>query len=175
MLQPGLKRLHYESLSISKSASTLYVMNIQRITTDQVLLVANLFNQYRIFYNQASDIILAEKFLTERLANNESVIFAAIINEQPAGFTQLYPTYSSMRVSKNWILNDLYVEAGQRKRGIGTALIKTAMNFALESGASYLALSTAVDNYTAQALYELIGFKRQEPDTAFFDYRVALK
>jgi GNAT superfamily N-acetyltransferase len=102
-------------------------MDIQRITTDQVLLVTDLFNKYRIFYKQASDIALAEKFLTERLANNESVIFVALINEQPAGFTQLYPTYSSMRVSKNWILNDLYVEAGQRKQGIGAALIKTAM------------------------------------------------
>ncbi|HTG54925.1 MAG TPA: GNAT family N-acetyltransferase [Niabella sp.] len=150
-------------------------MNIQRITTDQVLLVTDLFNQYRIFYKQASDIALAEKFLTERLANNESVIFLAMVNGQPAGFTQLYPTYSSMRVSKNWILNDLYVKADQRKQGIGAALIDTAMNFAREDGATYLALSTAVDNYTAQSLYETIGFVKQDPDTAFFDYRIALK
>ena len=150
-------------------------MTIQRITTDQVLLVTDLFNKYRIFYKQASDIALAEKFLTERLTNNESVIFVALINGQPSGFTQLYPTYSSMRVSKNWILNDLYVEADQRKQGIGAALIKTAMNFAQNDGASYLALSTAIDNYTAQALYESIGFVRQEHDTAFFDYRIALK
>ena len=150
-------------------------MNIQRITTDQVLLVTDLFNQYRIFYKQASDIALAEKFLTERLANNESVIFLAMVNGQPAGFTQLYPTYSSMRVSKNWILNDLYVKADQRKQGIGAALIDTAMNFAREDGATYLALSTAIDNYTAQSLYETIGFVKQDPDTAFFDYRIALK
>lgn len=150
-------------------------MDIQRITTGQVALVAGLFNQYRIFYKQASDIALAERFLTERQANNESVIFVAIINGQPAGFTQLYPTYSSMRVSKNWILNDLYVEPSQRKQGIGTALIKTAMAFAGNDGASYLALSTAVNNHTAQALYESIGFIRQERDAAFFDYRIALK
>ncbi|MCH5721234.1 GNAT family N-acetyltransferase [Niabella hibiscisoli] len=150
-------------------------MLIQRITIEQVDLVTDLFNQYRIFYKQASDIPLAEAFLKERLSNNESVIFVAIINEQPAGFTQLYPTYSSMRVSKNWILNDLYVEAGQRKQGIGAALIEAAMAFARNDGASYLALSTAVDNYTAQKLYESIGFIKQEPDTAFFDYRIALK
>lgn len=151
-------------------------MTIKQITIQEIDCVVNLFNQYRIFYKQPSDIALAEQFIAQRLSNNESVIFVAFNhNVQPVGFTQLYPTYSSMRVSKNWILNDLYVEADQRKQGIGAALIKTAMDFALNDGASYLALSTAVDNYTAQALYEAIGFIRQEPDTAFFHYRIALK
>ncbi len=149
-------------------------MTIQRVTIEQVDLVTDLFNQYRIFYKQASDIALAEAFLKERLSNNESVIFVALKHEQPVGFTQLYPTWSSMRAAKNWILNDLYVEADQRKQGIGALLIKAAMNFAKDNGANYLALSTAVDNYTAQALYENIGFIKQQPDHAFFDYRIAL-
>lgn len=150
-------------------------MIIKRITVKEIDSVVNLFDQYRVFYKQASDIGLARQFIAQRLHHNESVIFVAFHNELPVGFTQLYPTYSSMRAAKNWILNDLYVSAGQRKQGIGAALIDTAMNFARQDGATYLALSTAVDNYTAQSLYEAIGFVKQEPDTAFFDYRIALK
>lgn len=150
-------------------------MTIKRITIKDVDCVTGLFNKYRVFYQQTSDIALAEQFITQRLGNNESVIFVAFTDEQPVGFTQLYPTYSSMRAAKNWILNDLYVEAGQRKQGIGAALIETAMDFARNDGATYLALSTATNNHIAQSLYETIGFIKQQPDPAFFDYRIALK
>ena len=150
-------------------------MNILRIDNTQIDLVVELFDKYRIFYKQASDIAVARAFITARLNNNESVIFVAFNDDKkPIGFTQLYPTYSSMRVSKNWILNDLYVDSDQRKQGVGEKLIKTAMDFAREDGSTFVQLSTAVDNFTAQSLYEQIGFKKQEPDTAFYTYRIAV-
>ena len=150
-------------------------MEIKRIHNTQVDLVVELFDKYRIFYKQPSNLKLAKDFITARLDNNESIIFVAFDeNENPIGFTQLYPTYSSMRVSKNWILNDLYVESNYRKQGIGEKLIKTAMDFAKAHGSSFVELSTAVDNFTAQSLYEQIGFQKQPPDTAFYTYRIAL-
>ncbi|MCL8000798.1 GNAT family N-acetyltransferase, partial [Brucella sp. 21LCYQ03] len=90
------------------------------------------------------------------------------------GFTQLYPKFSSMRVTKNWILNDLFVDPNYRKQGIGEKLIHEAMAFARQDGATRLYLSTAVDNLTAQRLYEQVGFEKQGIDTAFYDYSIAL-
>lgn len=147
-------------------------MTIKRIYLDEAHLVYQLFDQYRVFYKKASDPELARQFINGRLANNESVIFVAMDSETPAGFTQLYPKYSSMRASKNWILNDLYVDAGYRKQGIGAALINAAMDFAREQGSTFVQLETAVDNYTAQSLYESMGFTRQEPDTEFLLYKI---
>ncbi len=153
-------------------------MEIKRITKDEAGLVIDLFNKYRVFYKQPSNGILAKQFIEERLGNNESVIFVCLDKkddkETPVGFTQLYPTYSSVRAVKNWILNDLYVESDYRKQGVGEKLIKKAMEFAKEEGAKFVELSTAVTNYTAQSLYEAIGFKKQEPDNEFFTYRIAL-
>ena len=153
-------------------------MEIRRIKSHETNLVIRLFDKYRVFYKQATDIVLAEHFIQTRLDNNESVIFVAIIEDkgkkEPAGFTQLYPTYSSVRVVKNWILNDLYVDAGYRKQGIGEKLIKTAMEFARADGAKFVELSTAWDNYTAQRLYETIGFDKQMPGNDFFTYRLNL-
>lgn len=77
-----------------------------------------------------------------------------------------------MRVIKNWILNDLYVEQDFRESGIGTALLETAINFARQNGATFVELSTTVDNYTAQNLYEKTGFVRQEPEIDFYTYRI---
>lgn len=148
-------------------------MEIRRINKEESDCVISLFNNYRIFYEQKSDILLAKKFIQERLDNNESVIFVAFAENQiPVGFTQLYPTYSSVRIVKNWILNDLYVEKIHRKQGIGENLIKKAMQFAKENDAVFVELSTATDNFTAQKLYESIGFEKQKPDEDFFTYRI---
>lgn len=151
-------------------------MDIIRINNKQVDLVADLFDKYRVFYKQQSDIESAKQFIQTRLDNNESVIFIAFDNDQsrPVGFTQLYPTYSSVRIVKNWILNDLYVDNEYRKQGIGEKLIQTAMNFAADNNAKFVQLSTAIDNYTAQSLYEQIGFEKQEPETDFYTYRINL-
>jgi ribosomal protein S18 acetylase RimI-like enzyme len=153
-------------------------MEIKRIDKQETDLVTDLFNKYRIFYNQPSDIITAKKFIQSRQDNNESVIFVALaqINDRklPVGFTQLYPAYSSVRAIKYWILNDLYVEPDHRKKGIGKQLIKTAMEFAKADEAKFVELSTATDNYTAQMLYENIGFEKQKADNSFFTYKITL-
>jgi ribosomal protein S18 acetylase RimI-like enzyme len=149
-------------------------IKIKRIDRNEANLVVGLFNQYRIFYGKFSDLGMAKAFINARLENNESVIFVALDENQPVGFTQLYPKYSSVRLVKNWILNDLFVNPEYRKQGIGETLIKTAMNFAKGQGAVYVQLETAVDNFTAQSLYEQIGFVKQGTDEEFLLYKIEL-
>lgn len=151
-------------------------MQIIRIDQDQLDLVVDLFDKYRVFYKQPSNLTLAREFTRTRLVNNESVIFVARVNQtsMPIGFTQLYPKYSSARLEKNWILNDLFVDKPFRKQGIGQQLVETAMRFAENQHATFMDISTAVDNFSAQALYEKIGFDRQLHDLTFYDYRIRL-
>ena len=151
-------------------------MEIKQINLSDSHLVIDLFNKYRVFYKQESDKKLASKFISDRLKKSESIIFVALIPDNgqiiPAGFTQLYPKYSSVRATKNWILNDLYVDAEFRKQGIGESLVKAAMEFAKGRDANFVQLETAKDNYTAQKLYEAMGFKKQAPESDFFTYRI---
>jgi GNAT superfamily N-acetyltransferase len=139
----------------------------QRVTTDEVELVAPLFDAYRQFYGRPSDLDGARRFLAERLARGESVIFAVIEDGRALGFTQLYPSFSSVSMKPIWILNDLFVAAEARRRGVGTRLLKAAREHAERTGAVRLVLSTAVTNATAQAAYERDGWKR---DTTFYQY-----
>lgn len=151
------------------------MIEVIKINNTQSHLVYELFNQYRIFYKQQPDIESAKKYIDARLNNNESVIFVALNDKsKPVGFTQLYPNYSSVRATKNWTLNDLYVDKDYRKQGIGEKLIKTAMEYAKNDNAQFIELSTAVDNYLAQNVYEKIGFEKQEPDAGFYTYRIDL-
>ena len=149
-------------------------MEINQISIANYKEVVELFDHYRIFYKQSSDILLAEKFIKERLSNNQSMIFVAYEHAIPIGFTQLYPSYSSVRAVKRWILNDLYVEKEYRKSGVGKALIQKALKFAKENDAVTVKLETAKDNYTAKALYESIGFELQGPDEEFDVYLIKI-
>jgi GNAT superfamily N-acetyltransferase len=149
-------------------------MEIKRLQPDQWQLVVNLFDQYRVCYKKESDLELAERFIRERLDNNESVIYVAMDDDRAVGFTQLYPRYSSGRAEKNWILNDLFVDEGYRKRGIGAKLIKQAAEFAKAGGSKFIQLETMFDNYTAQSLYVGMGFIKQQPDEEFYLYRLTL-
>ena len=153
------------------------MIEIIKIESTQAHLVYELFNQYRIFYKQQHDIDLAKKFIDARINKNESVIFVALNNNnnsKPVGFTQLYPNYSSVSAIKNWTLNDLYVDKDYRKQGVGEKLIKKAMEYAKNQHAKFVELSTAFDNYSAQSVYEKIGFRKQEPDNEFYTYRIGL-
>jgi len=121
-------------------------------------LIAPLFDAYRVFYKQRSDIDSAREFLHERFKNNESVIYLAMDEGQAVGFTQLYPMFSSVTMQRMFVLNDLYVDQDHRNKGIGEALINKAKD--LCEGLNYkgLALQTAQDN-PAQELYERLGFQ----------------
>ena len=141
------------------------------VTQGQVELVVPLFDAYRQFYGQPPDLEGAHRFLAERISRGESVIFAVVEGDRALGFTQLYPSFSSVSMRPIWILNDLYVAEGARRRGVGVRLLRAARDHARQTGAARLALSTAVTNTTAQALYERDGWKR---DTAFLHYEYQL-
>lgn len=144
-------------------------INIVEAGLEHVDRVAALFDGYRVFYEQKSDPTAARAFVGERLSQGDSVIFLALdpSNERPLGFTQLYPTFSSVSMKRQWILNDLYVAAAGRRRGVGRALMERARRYATETGAKGLVLETAVDNRAAQALYEQCGWER---DVEFYRY-----
>lgn len=126
-----------------------------------------LFNGYRIFYEQASDLGAAHNFLKERLEKKDSVIFIALDDSgQGLGFTQLYPSFSSVSMKRVFILNDLFVDEMARGRQVGTALLDRAKEFSFSEGAKGLVLETAADN-PAQRLYEKNGWTK---DTALHFY-----
>jgi len=120
-----------------------------------------LFDKYRIFYKQRSDVDSARSFLKKRMKRKESVIFVAEERNELIGFTQLFPIFSSVSMKRTWLLNDLYVN--ERSRGIGAAtkLLDAAKEFGAETNSKWLILQTAADNFTAQKVYEKNGWIKE--------------
>lgn len=138
-------------------------MNIFRADARHLDPISELFDQYRQFYRKAPDHAGCRAFIGDRIANGESVIFAA---RQPdgriVGFTQLYHSFCSVEMTPLIYLYDLFVAADARGQGVATALMEAARQHGIESGAERLQLETAVDNEVAQSLYETLGWKRDE-------------
>jgi len=133
--------------------------------------LVDLFDGYRQFYEQPSDPEAARDFLRERMERGESQILIAEADGQVLGFTQLYPTFSSMRLARVWILNDLFVDPAQRQRGAGRALLEAAQRFAEQDGAARLMLETQRTNSVAQSLYLRLGW---EPEDDFLWFSLPL-
>ncbi|MCI3920336.1 GNAT family N-acetyltransferase [Paenibacillus sp. TRM 82003] len=138
------------------------MIDIRQATADEAADCAPLFDAYRQFYGKASDLNGAETFLRERLGHGESIVLIASAANRDVGFMQLYPTYSSLSMRKQWILNDLYVMPEARGQGVAKRLLAEAFELARRTGAKGLSLQTASDNRTAQRLYESLGFVRDE-------------
>lgn len=122
-----------------------------------------LFDGYRQFYRQAADPARARAFLAERFRHHESLILLARDEAgESLGFTQLYPLFSSVRAVRSYLLNDLFVSPHARRQGVAAALLQAAAEQARLLGAADLSLSTAQDNTAAQALYESLGWQREQ-------------
>ncbi|MFC0558955.1 GNAT family N-acetyltransferase [Halalkalibacter alkalisediminis] len=134
--------------------------------------LSKLFNSYRMFYQQTPDLDGAITYIKRRLENKDSVIFVVKNEQDYVGFTQLYPTFSSISMKKAWILNDLYVDVQDRKKGIGERLLQKAREYAIETGAISISLSTAQTNNAAQRLYERNGYQL---DSKFYQYELSLR
>ncbi|WP_143883580.1 GNAT family N-acetyltransferase [Chryseobacterium binzhouense] len=121
--------------------------------------LAELFDQYRSFYHKDSDIQKAAIFLTERIENKDSAIFVAESEGNLAGFVQLYPLFSSTRMKRYWLLNDLFVNEYYRGSGFSKALIEEAKDLAKSTNACGILLETGKSNDIGNKLYPSCGFE----------------
>ena len=121
-----------------------------------------LFNSYRMFYGKKFDLEVAEEFLRSRIEKKDSKIFVCDFNNELSGFVQLYPLFSSTRVSKYWLLNDLYVDVNKRGKGFSKLLIERSKELVIESKACGMMLETEKSNDIGNKLYPSTGFKKNE-------------
>jgi len=121
--------------------------------------IVPLFDAYRVWYRQASDIEGGKSFLAGRILQKESILyFAKAENGQAVGFTQCYPLFSSTRMKRLWLLNDLFVDAKFRGQGISKLLIGRVQELARQTKAAGVLLETEKTNDIGNQLYPRMGF-----------------
>ncbi|RKT01443.1 GNAT family N-acetyltransferase [Chryseobacterium defluvii] len=133
--------------------------NTRKATAQDLPQLAELFDQYRIFYHKESDIPAAENFLKERIEKQDSEIFVAEKDNELVGFVQLYPIFSSTRMKRYWLLNDLYVNENHRGKGYSKELIEESKELCQSTNACGVLLETGKSNDIGNQLYPACGFE----------------
>jgi len=144
-------------------------MHTRKATLQDLDLIIPLFDSYRQFYKQASDLQGARTFITERITHNESTILLAFHNREETmaiGFTQVYPLFSSVTMERMMLLNDLFIAPAYRGKGIGTLLINDVKKLCQSTNQKGIVLQTKTSN-PAQELYERLEFNK-DPDLHYF-------
>ena len=134
-------------------------MNIREARKSDLDQLSILFDAYRMFYGKESNIDISKNFLESRLSNKDSEVFICEFDNILIGFVQLYPLFSSTRVSKYWLLNDLFVDSKYRGKGYSKLLIDKAKELVKKSNACGMMLETEKSNKIGNNLYPKTGFK----------------
>jgi ribosomal protein S18 acetylase RimI-like enzyme len=137
-------------------------MLISRATSDDVAAVAPLFDSYRAFFSGGSNLEQSRRFLEQRLASGESVLFVARENGNAVGFIQLYPLWSSWHCRRIWFLSDLYVGETSRKHGVGRQLVERVIEYAHETNAASIMVELPRREPHLTEFYRRLGFIRDE-------------
>lgn len=133
---------------------------IRKATIADVPSVAPLFDAYRVFYKKESDVTAATNFLTERLNQKDSELFVCDAGDNKlVGFVQLYPLFSSTRMQRLWLLNDLFVNPNYRGKGLSVKLIAAAKELTKSTNSCGLLLETGKSNKVGNNLYVKTGFE----------------
>jgi ribosomal protein S18 acetylase RimI-like enzyme len=138
-------------------------MKIIHCTEAQLDILAELFNEYRIFYEKESDLAASRAFIQQNLTQARSKIFLLLDDEGTAvGFSQLYPAICSLAMRPYHYLSDLFISKSARKNGYARYLMNYITDHFSQEGAQRLTLDTAITNRIAQSLYESMGYEREE-------------
>ncbi len=134
----------------------------------QVQRLLPLVRAYCDFYSVApsneSLLLVSRALIADPI--HEGVQLLAIDGGRDVGFATIYWSWETTTGGRIGVMNDLYVDASARGRGVGSALIEECVQRARAHGALKLVWQTAVDNLVAQRVYDNIGATRE----AWVDY-----
>lgn len=145
--------------------------NIRKAHQEDLAQLSQLFDEYRMFYHKTSDLSGAQQFLSERLTKKDSEIFVTEENGKLTGFVQMYPLFSSTRMKRYWLLNDLYVNPDYRGKGFSKALVEQAKQLCRDSNSCGMYLETGKENMIGNRLYPSCGFRKYD-EVNFYEWGI---
>ena len=144
---------------------------VREATADDIESLVRLVTEYRDFYgvkNQDADKV--RNFMKARLENGQPKVF---VTTEPSGaavgFVQLYPSYSTVSLRPQWILNDFFVEPEHRRKGHGSVLMACVKEYFCGTAKGFILL-TEKSNAVAKSFYENDGWTCGDYDLYTFFY-----
>jgi len=145
---------------------------IREATKDDALLVANLSHQtFRDTFGadntkEDMDKFLKEQFTIGRLmlevGSKDNYFFLAMTDDQPVGYVKIRDSLPplSLGINNAMEIARLYAVTSRIGKGVGSALMKKAIEFAVEKKKMALWLGVWEKNFRAIEFYKRWGFEK---------------
>jgi GNAT superfamily N-acetyltransferase len=91
-------------------------------------------------------------------ADRQGSVTLALIGDAPVGFALTYDRSNAGGRAAARHIDQVFVDADRRRRGVGEALIRAVARKALDQGFGRLTVGAAVGNAPANAFYRKLGF-----------------
>lgn len=109
--------------------------------------VTALYILYRRAINaNDTDSTLIEKYLYDRMAKKQALMLEARVNDVIVGFAHLYPSFSSVKMRKIYIMRDIFITQKFCNSEIGSMLIRRAEEIVSAIGINKLLVRTSDDH-----------------------------
>ena len=147
-------------------------LRVEPITEEQFEGLLPMIAAYQGFY-EAEDVRtdrnrgFFRRFISP---SDEGMLIGAWREGRLVGYACLYWHHSSTRAMDTVLMNDLYVEEGERGHGVGRALIDATADVARKRGSPLVEWTTRPDNETAQRLYDSTGAEK----STWIEYELGL-
>ena len=149
---------------------------IRQAIESDVDVLAEIVKRYRDFQGvSAQDMHEIKAFIRERIVKSECTILIAITepSNNIIGFVQLYPTFSTVSLQRQWLLNDFYVDENERNRGIGSSLMEAVKEHFRGNSKGFI-LVTEKTNIGAKRFYDRHGWETNHFDFYHYFYETKL-
>ena len=114
---------------------------------------------YRVQPSDSALLSMARSLMAD--PTHEGVQLIASDGDEDAGFATLFWSWETTTSGRIGVMNDLFVVASSRGRGVGSDLVNACLERCRQHGAVRMTWQTAPDNLAAQAVYDHLGATRE--------------
>lgn len=142
---------------------------IEPATESDVPIILKLIKGLAEYEKLAHEVVATEQGLRESLFGSRRVteVLIGYAGTEPVGFAVFFHNYSTFLGRAGIYLEDLFVLPEWRRRGLGTRLLRTIANIAVERGCGRLEWSVLDWNAPAIAFYKKLGARAMDEWTVY--------
>ena len=141
--------------------NTIHQLSIREAKANDIPLIIDLIHLKAEFDGCPESVEATPQKLEETLFSQQPLAFVLLAQSDgnSVGFATYHRIYSTFLAQPGIWLDDLYIKAEYRRRGIGEALIEHLCQEAQKIGGGRIDWTVAVDNSPAIQFYEKMGAK----------------
>jgi ribosomal protein S18 acetylase RimI-like enzyme len=144
-------------------------LKINNIAPNEIDTVIDLMREFAAFEDLSKYCEITEERLQTALFGETAVVegLCTYDGETPIGYALFYPNFASFRGQRGFHLEDIYIKAEYRGRGVGEAMLKNIAASAAARGFERIDLMVLDWNKPAIAFYEKLGAVRDDDERHF--------